>query len=52
MTQYSLNLEKATSLSTSQTVPFPVFDLTMLTSKITKLSKDGDAIGLFDNEDA
>ena len=40
MMQYSLNLEKDTSLSTRQTVPFPASDLTMLTSKIKKLSKE------------
>ena len=40
MTQHYLILKKDTSLSTSQTVPFLVFDSTMLTSKITKVSQE------------
>lgn len=53
MTQYSLNLGKDTSLSTSQKVPFPVFDLTTLSSKNNKIIKgDGGAFGLFDSDNA
>ena len=53
MTQYSLNLEKDTSLSTRQTVPFPASDLIMRTTKSTKLSKEmGVQSVKFDDEDA